>query len=75
MAVLTEVFTFLIVRRMSLVIHPDLLLLSVGGMGKIHGPAEEHGGEDEDDVDDGQDKAYLSNLEIQCYLNLNVDKS
>ena len=69
LAVLSEILTLLIVRRMPpFVLHPDLLLLSGSGMGQLHWPVEKHGGEDEDDVDYGQDEAYQTNLESYMFL-------
>ena len=45
-------------------IHPVPSSVSCVSWGHLHGSVEQHGGEDEDDVEDGQDAAHLTNLQL-----------
>ena len=51
-------------RILQFFFHSALFLGGLCGKLHIQGPVEQHGGEDKEDEDDGQDAAYLTNLKM-----------
>ena len=43
-------------------------MASVFSFDHVHGPVQQHDGEDEDGVDEGQDAAYLTNLDLDTII-------
>ena len=71
--------TFLIQWRIFLADpHPPILLVTVFSLDHVHlhGPVQQHDGEDQDTVEDSQDAPYLTNLELKimnCWMFNGVD--